>query len=73
VLGLENLRGHAKADIAGLLDTPIDINVAVGDDEEDEIGRAVVARISSVKVMEAIPRADMYLPVTGLIPHLLDY
>jgi hypothetical protein len=48
MLGLKNLRGNTEADVAGLLDAAVDIDVAVVDDEEEEAGRHVVAVTSLV-------------------------
>ena len=45
MLGLEDLRGDAKADVAGLLDAAVDIHIAVVDDEKEEVGRAGVPRM----------------------------
>jgi hypothetical protein len=41
VLGLEDLRSNAKAEVAGLLDTAVNLNVAVVDDEEQEARRTI--------------------------------
>ena len=38
MLGLENLGGDAEANVAGLLDTAVSLDVAVEDDEEDGTG-----------------------------------
>jgi hypothetical protein len=48
MLGLKNLRGNTEADVAGLLDAAVDVDVAVVDDEEEEAGRHVVAVTSLV-------------------------
>jgi hypothetical protein len=42
VLGLEDLGSNAEAEVAGLLDAAVDIDVAVVDDEEQEVGLDVV-------------------------------
>jgi hypothetical protein len=48
MLGLENLGGDTKANIARLLDAAVDVDVAVVDDEEEQAGRHVVAVSSLV-------------------------
>lgn len=45
MLGLKNLGSHTKANVAGLLDAAIDVDVAVVDDEEEKIG------LSGISVM----------------------
>jgi hypothetical protein len=45
VLSLEDLRGNAKTDVAGLLDAAVNVDVAVIDDEEEHVGRHVVTRM----------------------------
>lgn len=44
MLSLKNLRGNTEADVAGLLDTAVDIDIAIVDDEEEEVWRHVVPR-----------------------------
>lgn len=48
MLSLENLRRNTEANIAGLLDAAVHINVAVVDDEHQEVGHGVVAVTSLV-------------------------
>jgi hypothetical protein len=42
VLGLEDLGSNTEAEVAGLLDAAVDIDVAVVDDEKEEVGLDVV-------------------------------
>ena len=39
MLGLEDLGSYTKADVARLLDTPVYVDVAVVDDEEEQVRR----------------------------------
>ena len=48
MLGLENLRRDTEADVAGLLDSAVDVNVAVIDDEHEEARRLLVAIASLI-------------------------
>lgn len=48
MLGLKDLGRNAKADIAGLLDATVDVDVAVVYDEEEEAGHLVVTVASLV-------------------------
>lgn len=43
MLGLKNLRGDTEADIAGLLDSTVNVDVAVIDDENHKPRHSVVA------------------------------
>jgi len=45
MLSLKNLGGNTEADVAGLLDTAVDIDIAIVDHEEEEVGRHVVAKV----------------------------
>jgi hypothetical protein len=45
MLGLHDLRSDAEADVAGLLDSAVNLDVAVVDNEEEEVGRHVVAEM----------------------------
>jgi hypothetical protein len=45
VLGLKHLRGDTEADIARLLDTTVDVDIAVVDDKEEEVGRHIVTDV----------------------------
>ena len=42
MLGLHDLRGDTEADITRLLDTAVHVDVAVVDDEDEQVGRLVV-------------------------------
>jgi hypothetical protein len=37
VLGLENLGRDTEADVAGLLDAAVDIDISIVDDEEEQL------------------------------------
>lgn len=45
MLSLKNLRCNAEADVAGLLDAAVDIDVAIVDDEEENVRRRVVPEL----------------------------
>ena len=69
MLGLEDLRSHTKTDVARLLDAAVYINIAVVDDEEEQVGR------HSVFVTGLVPNLLDHLTtvskVTGTHPRLL--
>jgi hypothetical protein len=48
VLGLENLGRDTEADVAGLLDAAVDIDISIVDDEEEQTRHSVVAIASLV-------------------------
>lgn len=45
MLSLENLGSNTEADVAGLLDAAVHVDVAVVDNEEEEVGRHVVPKV----------------------------
>ena len=69
MLGLEDLRRHTEADVARLLDAAVYIDVAVVDDEEEQVGghRILVARL----VPNLLDHLTAIGKVTGTHPRLL--
>lgn len=54
MLGLKDLRSHTKADVAGLLDAAVNIDIAVVDDEEKQVGLRRIPRICQLEYLEGL-------------------
>lgn len=64
MLGLKNLRGNAKADVTGLLDAAVHVNIAVIDDKDEEVWSGVVS------ITGLVPGLGNYKVLVGVEQHL---
>ena len=68
MLGLYDLRSHAETDVARLLDAAIDVDIAVIDDEEEQIGRAVVSEVGQYERSKTQPSRVLTYYRSGSTP-----